>query len=75
MADIGELERAESLLTEAVDRALSADDTGIARAAALALLQLRYTTDAHGLQESMSQQENMVELVEREIPDLEAMGE
>ena len=74
VADIGELERAESLLTEAVDRALSADDTGIARAAALALLQLRYTTDAHGLQETMIQQENMVELVEREVPDLEAMG-
>jgi predicted ATPase/class 3 adenylate cyclase len=74
VVDIGELERAESLLTEAVDRALSADDTGIARAAALALLQLRYTTDAHGLQETMIQQENMVELVEREVPDLEAMG-
>ena len=74
VVDIGELERAESLLTEAVDRALSADDTGIARAAALALLQLRYTTDAHGLQETMIQQENMVELVEREVPDLEAIG-
>jgi predicted ATPase/class 3 adenylate cyclase len=74
VVDIGELERAESLLTEAVDRALSADDTGIARAAALALLQLRYTTDAHGLQETMTQQENMVELVEREVPDLEAVG-
>ena len=74
VADIGELERAESVLTEAVDSALSADDTGIARAAALALLQLRYTTDAHGLQESMGQHENMVELVELEIPDLEAMG-
>jgi predicted ATPase/class 3 adenylate cyclase len=74
VADIGELERAESLLTEAVDRALSADDTGIARAAALALLQLRYTTGAHGLQETMTQQENMVELVKREVPDLEAMG-
>jgi class 3 adenylate cyclase/tetratricopeptide (TPR) repeat protein len=72
--DIGELERAESLLSEAVDRALSADDTEIARAAALALLQLRYTTDAHGLQESMIQRESMVELVEQEIPDLEAMG-
>ena len=67
--DIGELERAESMLTEAVDGALSADDTGTARAAALALLQLRYTTDAHAVQE------NVVELVEREIPDLEAMGD
>jgi class 3 adenylate cyclase len=74
VADIGELERAESVLTEAVDSALSADDTGIARAAALALLQLRYTTDAHGLQESMGKHENMVELVELEIPDLEATG-
>ena len=50
--DIGELERAESVLTEAADRALSAGETGIARAAALALLQLRYTTDAHAVQES-----------------------
>jgi predicted ATPase/class 3 adenylate cyclase len=73
--DIGELERAESALTEAVDRALSADDMGTARAAALALLQLRYTTDAHAVQESIGRQESMVELVEREIPELEAMGE
>ena len=48
---------------------------GIARAGALALLQLRYTTDAHAVQESIGQQESMVELVEREIPELEAMGE
>ena len=73
--DIGELERAESVLTEAVERALSADDTGTARAAALALLQLRYTTDAHAVQESIGRQESMVELVEQEIPELEAMGE
>ena len=73
-ADIGELERAESVLTEAVDRALSADETGIARAAALALLYLRYTTDAHAVQESIGLHESMVELVEREIPELEAMG-
>jgi tetratricopeptide (TPR) repeat protein len=72
--DIGELERAESIMTEAVDRALSADETGIARAAALALLQLRYTTDAHAVQESIGRQESMVELVEQEIPELEAMG-
>jgi predicted ATPase/class 3 adenylate cyclase len=73
--DIGELERAESMLTEAVDRALSADENGMARAAALALLQLRYTTDAHAVQESIGLQESMVELVEREIPELEAMGD
>jgi len=73
--DIGELERAESMLTEAVDRALSADETGIARAAALALLQLRYTTDAHAVQESIGRQENMVDLVELEIPELEVMGD
>jgi class 3 adenylate cyclase/tetratricopeptide (TPR) repeat protein len=73
--DIGELERAESMLTEAVDRALSADENGIARAAALALLQLRYTTDAHAVQVSIGQQESMVELVEHEIPELEAMGD
>jgi class 3 adenylate cyclase len=73
--DIGELERAEAMLTEAVDRALSADEMGIARAAALALLQLRYTTDAHAVQESIGQQESMVELVEHEIPELEAMGD
>jgi len=73
--DIGELERAESVLSEAVDRALSADENGIARAAALALLQLRYTTDAHGVQKSIGQDESMVELVEREIPELEAMGD
>jgi class 3 adenylate cyclase/tetratricopeptide (TPR) repeat protein len=73
--DIGELEQAESMLTEAVDRALSADETGIARAAALALLQLRYTTDAHAVQESIGRQESMVELVEQEIPELEAMGD
>ena len=73
--DIGELERAESMLTEAVDRALHADENGIARAAALALLQLRYTTDAHAMQESIGPQESMVELVEREIPELEAMGD
>jgi class 3 adenylate cyclase/tetratricopeptide (TPR) repeat protein len=73
--DIGELERAESMLTEAVDRALSADENGIARAAALSLLQLRYTTDAHAVQESIGRQESMVELVEQEIPELEAMGD
>ena len=64
--DIGELERAESMLTEAADRALSADEIGTARAAALALLHLRYTTDAHAVQE------NVVDLVEQEIPELEA---
>jgi predicted ATPase/class 3 adenylate cyclase len=74
-AEIGELERAEAMLTEAVDRALSADEMGIARAAALALLQLRYTTDAHAVQESIGHQESMVELVEHEIPELEAMGD
>jgi predicted ATPase/class 3 adenylate cyclase len=73
--DIGELERAEALLTEAVDRALSADERGIARAAALALLQLRYTHDAHAVEQSIGQQESMVELVEYEIPELEAMGD
>ena len=73
--DIGELERAEAMLTEAVDRALSADEMGIARAAALALLQLRYTTDAHAVQVTIGQQESMVELVEHEIPELEAMGD
>ena len=73
--DTGELERAESMLTEAVDRALSADENGPARAAALALLQLRYTTDAHAVTESIGHQESMVELVELEIPELEAMGE
>jgi len=67
--DIGEFERAESVLTEAADRALSAGEIGIARAAALARLQLRYTTDPHAVQESV------VELVEREIPELEAMGD
>jgi len=67
--DLGEFERAESVLTEAVDRALSAGDTGTARAAALARLQLRYTTDARAVQE------NVVGLVEREIPELEAMGD
>jgi class 3 adenylate cyclase/tetratricopeptide (TPR) repeat protein len=72
--DIGELERAETMLTEAVDRALSADEMGIARAAALALLQLRYTHDAHAMEQSIGQQESMVELVEHEIPELEAMG-
>ena len=73
--DIGELERAEAMLTEAVDRALSADERGIARAAALALLQLRYTHDAHAVEQSIGQQESMVELVEYEIPELEAMGD
>jgi class 3 adenylate cyclase/tetratricopeptide (TPR) repeat protein len=73
-ADTGELERAESVLTEAVDRALSADETGIARAAAFALLQLRYTTDAHAMQ-NMGRDETMVDLVEQEIPELEATGE
>jgi predicted ATPase len=73
--DIGELERAESMMSEAVDRALSADENGIARAAALALLQLRYTTDAHALQQSIGREESMVELVERDIPELEAMGD
>ena len=67
--DIGELKRAESVLTEAADRAHSAGEVGIARAAALARLQLRYTTDPHAVQE------NVVELVEREIPELEAMGD
>ncbi len=48
--DIGELERAEAMLTEAVDRALSADERGIAWAASLALLQLRYTHDARTIE-------------------------
>lgn len=73
--DIGELEGAEAMLTEAVDRALSADEKGIARAAALALLQLRYTHDAHAMEQGTGQQESMVELVEHEIPELEAMGD
>jgi class 3 adenylate cyclase len=67
--DIGEFERAESVLTEAADRAHSAGEVGIARAAALARLQLRYMTDAHAVQGSV------VELVEREIPELEVMGD
>jgi predicted ATPase/class 3 adenylate cyclase len=73
--DVGELERAESMLTEAVDRALSTDDVGTARAAALALLQLRYTTDAHAVQQSMGRDESVVELVEWEIADLEVLGD
>ena len=73
--DIGELERAESLLTEAADRAISAAENGIARAAALALLQLRYTHDAHAIDQSIGPQESMAELVEHEIPELEAMGD
>ncbi|HEY7260156.1 MAG TPA: adenylate/guanylate cyclase domain-containing protein [Trebonia sp.] len=72
--DTGELEQAESLLTEAADRAVAAGENGTARAAALALLQLRYTTDAHAVQQSIGQ-ESMVELVERQIPELEAMGD
>jgi predicted ATPase len=67
--DLGELERAESLLTQAADRAVSAGEIGIARAAALARLQLRYTTDARAVQE------NVEELVEQQIPELEAMGD
>jgi class 3 adenylate cyclase/tetratricopeptide (TPR) repeat protein len=67
--DIGEFERAESMLTEAAELALSAGDTGIASAAALARLQLRYTTDPHAVQE------NVVDLVEQQIPELEAMGD
>ncbi|MGH3233868.1 MAG: AAA family ATPase, partial [Streptosporangiaceae bacterium] len=67
--DIGEFKRAESVLTEAADRAVSAGDVGIARAAALARLQLRYTTDPQAVQESV------VQLVEREIPELEMMGD
>ena len=57
------------MLTEAADQALSAGEIGTARAAALALLQLRYTTDARAVQE------NVVELVEQQIPELEAMGD
>jgi len=67
--DLGEFERAESMLAEAADRALSAHEIGIARAAALAGLQLRYTTDPQAVQE------NVVERVEQQIPELEAMGE
>jgi predicted ATPase/class 3 adenylate cyclase len=67
--DIGELERAESLLTQAVNRAYSVADIATARAAELARLQLRYTTDPHAIQESV------VELVERQIPELKAMGD
>src|SRR6516164_1681196 len=73
--DMGELEQAESMLTVAVNRALLADENGIARGAALALLQLRYTTDAHAVQKSIGDQESMVELVEVEIRELEAMGD
>jgi len=36
---------------------------------------LRYTTDANAVQESIGRDESMVELVEQEIPQLEAMGE
>jgi class 3 adenylate cyclase len=67
--DLGEFERAESVLTEAADRALSLGDIGTARAAALARLQLRYTTDARAAPD------NVVELVEQQIPELEAMGD
>jgi class 3 adenylate cyclase/tetratricopeptide (TPR) repeat protein len=67
--DIGELVRGESVLTEAVNRAYSAGDVATARAAELARLQLRYTTDPHAIQESV------VELVERQIPELEEMGD
>jgi tetratricopeptide (TPR) repeat protein len=67
--DIGEFERAESMLTEAADRATSVGDIGTARAAALARLQLRYTTDARAVQE------NVVELVDQQIPELEAMND
>ena len=67
--DVGEFQRAESLLTEAADRALSAAENGIARAAALAPLQLRYTTDAQAVQQ------NVAELVAQQIPELEAMGD
>jgi tetratricopeptide (TPR) repeat protein len=67
--DIGEFERAESILTEAADRALSAGDIGTARAADLARLHLRYMTDLHAVQE------NMVDLVEQQIPELKAMGD
>ena len=73
--DIGELKRAESMLTEAADRALSVGELGLARAASLALLQLRYTTDAQAVQESIGEHGGMVEFVEREIRELEAMGE
>ena len=66
--DLGEFERAESVLTEAADRALSAGEIGIARAAALSRLLLRYTTDAQAVQE------NVAELVEQQIPELEALG-
>ena len=66
--DVGELERADTLLTEAADRALSARDSGTARAAALARLQLRYTHDPQAVQE------NVVEFVERDIAQLEVMG-
>jgi predicted ATPase len=68
-ADIGELERAESVLTEAADRALGVGEVGIAQAAALARLYLRYTTDAHAVQE------NVVELVKQQIPELEVVGD
>jgi predicted ATPase/class 3 adenylate cyclase len=67
--DLGEFERAESVLTEAADRALSAGEIGIARAAALARLQLRYTTDPQAVQG------NVIELVEQQIPELEAMSD
>ena len=73
--DIGELERAEWMLTVAVNRALLADENGIARAAALALLQLRYTSDAHAVEESIGPKDSMVELAEVEIRELEAMGD
>jgi class 3 adenylate cyclase/tetratricopeptide (TPR) repeat protein len=68
-ADIGELVRAESILTEAVNRAYSAGDTATARAAELSRLRLRYTTDPHAIRESV------VELVEQQIPELEVMGD
>ena len=67
--DIGEFERAESVLTEAADRALSAGDIGTARAADLARLHLRYTTDPRAVQE------NVADLVEQQIPELKAMGD
>ena len=67
--DTGELERAESVLTEAADRAFSAGDADIAQAASLALLHLRYTTDPQAVQESV------VDLVEQEIPGIAARGD
>jgi tetratricopeptide (TPR) repeat protein len=69
LTEIGELERADVVLSDARDSALLVGDLNLARATRLAHLQLRYTTDPQ------SAGDRVLDEVESMLPALEAAGD